>query len=101
MSRQFELSESSTTSGPEPSVAIEALEGRLLLASGAGSAAVNLPPVITGLVVSPNPIPPDGHARLTALGVNDPDGFVRQVVFYQETNGIPGLQRSGGVNADL
>ena len=54
-------------------------------------------PNLANLAVAGEPV------RLTAAGAFDPDTFaddiVQQVVFYQESNGVPGLQTKGA-NAD-
>ena len=62
----------------------------------AASAAV---PSIASVTASPNPIVSGDTLTLTANGVTDPGGNVSRVFFYEETNGIPGLQT--GPNGDF
>jgi ELWxxDGT repeat protein len=57
--------------------------------------AVNEPPVVGGLVGSPDPVVAGQNLLLTAIEVADPNaptGTVTSVAFYRESNGTPGLQ---------
>jgi len=55
-------------------------------------------PVIGSIIASPNPVVSGNSLTLTATNITDPDVDVTEVIFYEETNGIPGLQtgRRGG-----
>jgi hypothetical protein len=59
----------------------------------AASAAV---PTVAAVTASPNPVVSGDTLTLTATGVSDPGASVSRVYFYEETNGIPGLQTGPG-----
>ena len=61
-----------------------------------GTFAANLPPVVTSLTDSADPVTQGADLTLTALGVSDPDGTVAEVRFYFESNGIIGMQAGPG-----
>jgi hypothetical protein len=53
----------------------------------------NVVPQITGLTVRPSPITGlNAPVTLTAVNPRDPDGVVSTVLFFTETNGVPGFQ---------
>jgi len=54
-------------------------------------------PVIAGLKASPKPVKSGKLLTLTASGVTDPaaGNGIKSVVFYRESNGVPGLQTTG------
>lgn len=52
----------------------------------------NSGPVIGSIVASPNPVVSGDSLTLTATDITDPDVNVDEVIFYEETNGIAGLQ---------
>jgi hypothetical protein len=55
-------------------------------------AASDAVPTVAAITASPNPIVSGDTLTLTASGVSDPGATVSRVYFYEETNGIPGLQ---------
>lgn len=55
----------------------------------------NLAPTISSLTSSSSSVIAGNAFRLTATGVNDPDGSVSDVRFFRETNGVAGLQLGG------
>jgi hypothetical protein len=57
---------------------------------------VNDKPVIGGLTDAPDPVVRPNAETLTATGVSDSTGWVVNVAFYRETNGVPGLQIGAG-----
>jgi len=75
-------------------------------ASGAASAAGTTAPSVTvtitapstsgpniaSLSVTPNPVVSGNTVTLAANGITDAQTLIRRVYFYQETNGVPGLQ---------
>lgn len=52
----------------------------------------NRPPVVDALNATPDPVAEGAQLTLTAVGVEDPYGRVDHVVFFRDTNGVPGLQ---------
>jgi len=55
------------------------------------------PPLIQGAAVTPSTVTRGDAVTLTASGVSDPNvtpGSVTQVIWYRESNGVPGLQTS-------
>lgn len=56
----------------------------------------NSGPVIGSIVASPNPVVSGNSLTLTATNITDPDVDITDVIFYEETNGIPGLQTGRG-----
>lgn len=62
---------------------------------------IKRPPSIASLSVSPYPASPGGKITLIPNGVSNLDSGPPTVVFYHESNGIPGLQPdTGGGNYD-
>ena len=55
-------------------------------------APTNSGPSIAGITATPNPVTTGDTLSLSATGITDPNASIRRVIFYQETNGIPGLQ---------
>jgi hypothetical protein len=55
----------------------------------------NQAPTVASLGASPASVVAGNVFRLTASGVNDPEGALSGVQFYRETNGIAGLQVGG------
>ncbi len=53
-------------------------------------------PSIGSISATPNPVVSGDVLTLTANNITDPDSTVRRVTFYEETNGIPGLQTGPG-----
>ncbi|HUO06990.1 MAG TPA: Ig-like domain repeat protein [Phycisphaerae bacterium] len=49
-------------------------------------------PSIASISATPSPVVSGDTLTLTANGLSDPSANIRRVYFYQETNGIPGLQ---------
>ncbi len=56
----------------------------------------NSGPSIAGITATPNPVTTGDTLSLSATGITDPNANIRRVIFYQETNGIPGLQTGPG-----
>ena len=54
----------------------------------------NVAPSVASVAVAPGP--DAGLVMLRPAGLNDPDGAVRRVRFYRESNGTPGLQTGAG-----
>jgi hypothetical protein len=72
------------TSAPTVSVVITAPTG------------VNSGPVIGSILASPNPVVSGDSLTLTATDITDPQVNVNAVIFFEETNGLPGLQTGRG-----
>ncbi len=53
-------------------------------------------PTIAAISANPDPVVSGNSLTLSASGVSDPVTSVRRVYFYEETNGIPGLQTGPG-----
>jgi hypothetical protein len=64
--------------------------------SGAQATTTITVPVIGSLLAAPNPVTAGNSITLTASSVNDTGGMVTSISFYEETNGIPGLQTGAG-----
>jgi len=56
----------------------------------------NALPTIGSLVDNPDPVTIPNSIHLTAVDVVDPDGSIASMAFYQESNGIAGLQTGSG-----
>jgi hypothetical protein len=78
---------------------------RAVIADGIGIGTIiddddtNAPPTIGSLSSNPDPVTVGRNVTLTANDVNDPDGSIRSVSFYRETNSNPGLQTGTGGDA--
>lgn len=57
---------------------------------------VDVPPTITSLGLSPDPVVQGLSVLATASGVSDADGSVASVQFWAEANGVAGLQTGAG-----
>ena len=75
----------SGTSAPSCTVVVAAPTG------GSGSG-----PSIGGIVATPNPVVSGDELTLTATGITDSDGTVDEIIFFEETNGVAGLQTGRG-----
>jgi len=47
----------------------------------------NVPPSVSSLTASPDPLPPNSDLTLTAYGLYDSDGSISSVYFYRDSNG--------------